>query len=93
MFYNSVWGSIVDSNWDINDATVVCHQVGFNGATEAVTTAEFGNGKGPVYMEDVACSGSEFTLLDCLYKAVKDEVVGRQDVAVRCASSESGDST
>ena len=90
VLYDSVWGSIVDDNWDINDANVICRQLGFPGATIAYLTAQFGNGKGPVYMSDVECSGSEVNLLDCWYTHVIEEVDSRQDVAVECQPTDTG---
>ncbi len=88
VLYDSVWGSIVDDNWDINDANVICRQLGFAEATSS--TAQFGNGKGPVYMTDMECSGSEVNFLDCWYTHVIEEVDGRQDVAVECQPTEPG---
>ena len=43
--YNDVWGTICDDGWGIEDANVVCRQLGFtNGAARAATNAEFGQG-------------------------------------------------
>ena len=65
MFYGGVWGTVCDSEWDIVDARVVCSQLGFAGATEAVASAAYGEGSGVVWMEDVACIGNETRLADC----------------------------
>ncbi|KAI2645381.1 Scavenger receptor cysteine-rich type 1 protein M130 [Labeo rohita] len=52
-------------NWDKTDAAVVCREVGCGEAVEAVSNAHFGQGSGPIWMDNVACSGSESTLKNC----------------------------
>ena len=65
VYRNNTWGSICDNDWDINDATVVCRVLGFPGAQDAKSGAHFGQGSGPVYMDGVACTGSENNFSDC----------------------------
>ena len=42
VFHDGQWGSICDDGWDINDATVVCHQLGYARAIAALEYAVFG---------------------------------------------------
>ena len=46
IYYNGTWGTICDDYWTIADATVVCRQLGYQSATEAISNAIFGEGTG-----------------------------------------------
>ena len=65
IFYNGKWGTVCDDYWDMNDARVVCRQLGFPDAVSAPRSSHFGNGSGQVWLDDVGCSGSESTIENC----------------------------
>uniref|UniRef100_A0A3Q4HV68 SRCR domain-containing protein n=1 Tax=Neolamprologus brichardi TaxID=32507 RepID=A0A3Q4HV68_NEOBR len=64
IFYNNTWGTVCDDNWDINDAEVVCRELGCGTAQSAAVSARFGEGSGSIWLDDVDCSGSERSLTD-----------------------------
>uniref|UniRef100_U3JS05 SRCR domain-containing protein n=1 Tax=Ficedula albicollis TaxID=59894 RepID=U3JS05_FICAL len=60
------WGSVGDDRWDMEDAEVVCQQLGCGSAAGAYSAREsFGEGDGPVSLLFVKCGGNEARLWDC----------------------------
>ena len=68
MFYKGVWGAISSGRWDINDATVVCRQLGYSaGAEVALRIGVYGLDSGPVWITNLQCTGSESNVMECVH--------------------------
>ena len=86
--YNNVWGTVCDDSWGTTDASIVCRQLGFltTGAI-AFSNAEFGQGIGPIWLDDVRCVGTESRLANCPASPIGNHNCGHSDDAgVRCIS-------
>ena len=80
------WGTVCDDLWDLQDAAVVCRQLGFQGAIRATTAAaEFTIGDGPIVLDDLECNGDERTLGECTHRGWGDNNCGHsEDAGVVC---------
>ena len=89
IFYNGNWGTVCDDSWDIKDARVVCRQLGFPYAVSAPHSARFGSGSGQVWLDNVGCSGSESTIVNCQHRGWGVEDCNHSDDASVVCSSKS----
>ncbi|XP_071482224.1 scavenger receptor cysteine-rich domain-containing protein DMBT1-like [Diadema antillarum] len=87
IFYNSKWGTVCDNYWGIDDASVVCRQLGFPNATDAFRYSYFGGGPPtqPIYLDDMHCRGNETELLECEHDGWGSDLCHHnEDAGVRC---------
>ena len=72
LVYNSQWGNICDDvSFGITEATVICHQLGYTGASSYSRARNdlFGNDSSlPTLLSNVSCSTSSYlVILQCSY--------------------------
>ncbi|VDI06130.1 Hypothetical predicted protein [Mytilus galloprovincialis] len=63
---NGQWGTICGkTDFDINDADVICRMAGYHRALQFYTFAHFGKGNGSIVLSNPQCSGKEDIIDDC----------------------------
>ncbi|XP_039681941.1 deleted in malignant brain tumors 1 protein-like [Perca fluviatilis] len=86
IYYNKTWGTVCDDGWDLNDAEVVCRELGCGTALSATQSASFGEGTGQIWLDDVACSGSERSVTLCQHRGFGTHNCGHgEDAGVVCS--------
>ncbi|NWI99388.1 SRCRL protein, partial [Crypturellus undulatus] len=86
VFHEGLWGTVCDDMWGLPDAAVVCRELGCGAPLSAPGAALFGEGSGPIWLDNVRCRGNESALLQCPAApwGVTD-CQHREDAAVVCA--------
>ena len=65
VYHNGTWGTVCDDDWNLQDAAVVCRQLGYFNATAALGSARFGAGSGPILFSELTCIGNESIITEC----------------------------
>ncbi|XP_065913726.1 neurotrypsin-like isoform X2 [Dysidea avara] len=87
--HDNEWGTVCDDSWSTNDGTVACRQLGYS-FVRITTAATFGGGTGPIWLDDLLCSGSETQLIDCLHDGFGvHDCDHSEDAGVVCANEDS----
>ena len=85
--YNGEWGTVCDDGWDDTDAGVVCRQLGFGSSGTAIGSAGFGQGSGPIFLDNVSCGGNETVIASCGHLGINitRSCSHSEDAGVRCS--------
>eukprot|EP00040_Diaphanoeca_grandis_P034351 m.212758 g.212758 ORF g.212758 m.212758 type:complete len:2119 (-) comp33134_c2_seq2:132-6488(-) len=84
VYHNGVWGTVCDDKWGKPDADVVCRELGY-GAGIAHTSALYGQGLGPILLDDVECTGAEKSLTTCTSSKETHNCRHSEDAGVQCS--------
>ena len=84
VFYHGQWGTVCDDSWDINDAHVVCRELGYKYA-RAIRSGGASVGSGRIWLDEVNCDGNEESLSGCSHGGWGDEDCSHsEDAGVEC---------
>ncbi|XP_066566134.1 scavenger receptor cysteine-rich type 1 protein M130 [Amia ocellicauda] len=87
VYYNDQWGTVCDDGWTLANAEVVCRELGCPRAVDALGQAQFGKGKGRIWLDGVRCQGTESTLTQCAHQKIgKHDCSHMEDAGVLCAA-------
>jgi len=77
---------ICDEGWDINDAHVICHMLGFPGALDATLRSQYGEPYARyASFSNVQCTGNEDSIFDCPYE-FNSNCIKSRSAGVQCLS-------
>ena len=83
--HNGEWGTVCDDGWDLNDAQVVCSQLGINGLPPVRHDVFYGQGSGRIWLNKLNCIGTELTIEECSHGGWGTENCSHsEDAGVKC---------
>ena len=85
VFRDGVWGTVTGDNFDDVDAQAVCRGLEYSGAAAwEGCCSKYGQGTVPILMDNVACNGSEASIIDCHSDPPDSNDDHSDDYGVRC---------
>ncbi|XP_061017334.1 deleted in malignant brain tumors 1 protein-like [Dama dama] len=88
VLHRGAWGTVCDDLWDLNEAKVVCRQLGCGQAVSALGKAHFGPGSGDIFLDNLQCAGAERYLGQCAHSGWSEHNCGHhEDAGVICSGS------
>ncbi|XP_078391572.1 scavenger receptor cysteine-rich domain-containing protein DMBT1-like [Cetorhinus maximus] len=89
VFYNGTWGTVCSESLDSHDAEVICKQLQCGHLASIDYYARlFGEGSGPIWLDEVECMSHESTIWQCQTDPWgKHNCHHREDAGVVCSES------
>uniref|UniRef100_A0A4W3ISM6 SRCR domain-containing protein n=1 Tax=Callorhinchus milii TaxID=7868 RepID=A0A4W3ISM6_CALMI len=85
VYHDGTWGKLLDDSWNMPDADVVCRQLNCGSVISAYNSSQYGEGAGPVLIDNVQCAGNETHIWNCPHSTVAPSTGSSHDVGVLCS--------
>ena len=88
VYYDEQWGAICDYGWDINDAMVICRQLGYVSALRPTINSAYPVAENLfLWLDFVSCHGNESSIQFCAHSGwgITDCGIGNE-AGVICTS-------
>ena len=86
VLYNGEWGTVCDNHFDDYDADVICKMLNFTDSTKVYKAAHFGEGVGPIWLDNLDCEYGETDVGSCRQNSIGiNDCDHTQDVGVTCS--------
>nr|XP_034310796.1 deleted in malignant brain tumors 1 protein isoform X1 [Crassostrea gigas] len=86
VYKSGQWGTVCDDGLNNNLSVVVCRSLGLSWKTSvAYGKAVYGEGSGPIWLDNVNCSGSESSITECIHNGWGSHNCHHsEDVSIKC---------
>ncbi|XP_078695273.1 scavenger receptor cysteine-rich domain-containing protein DMBT1-like [Branchiostoma floridae x Branchiostoma belcheri] len=92
VYYNGQWGTVCDDGFGWQEARVICRELGFSDYSTYYYRAYYGQGSGPIWMDNLNCNGYESSLQYCTHNGWgSHNCYHYEDVSVVCAAANGTD--
>ena len=82
VYFNSTWGAVCPTGWDINDSHVICKMLGYLFAVDIYGESSSNQVH---WLSDVQCNGWEIDITECLRNGLFNHSCHiNQDIGVKC---------
>ncbi|NXG66364.1 SRCRM protein, partial [Hemiprocne comata] len=88
--YGDTWGRLCHSHWNLQAASVLCHQLNCGYARTIQTGDRFVGGNGPVWRDAFHCEGTESCLWDCAHVTLGNPTCSAREAATVICSGNPG---
>ena len=87
VFHQGYWGYVCDTGFGLEEARVVCRQLGFPGAIRALLNSPFTSDSGKVWLSSLQCTGNESNVAECYQQSWGgSSCSGGHEVGVQCTA-------